>query len=749
MKMNARHWLIIMSFVCFTACGGGGGGGAKSSAKAVNSSSAQSSSILASSSTSSNSSEAVSQSSTSSAPIVVNRSPTVNVLFPRQNARTERRAITVQGTATDDRGISSIKVNGVVASFQIAHSVADLAKQSSDDNIAQTIGALDKSDTEGVVVNWAATIPLMFGQTDILVEVTDTDGESTQNLDKPIQVNNARLPLAIIKDRTNHRFIGVSQYPEIFSIDMTSLAMTRLPDTRYEQGFSLSTDSSKIFSVTNDGGKLKVYSSKIATGLISLEAEYDLQFDSARHNWISVDGTLSTDSKYYFVLAVYAFHDNSTENKILKVNLDTRGVEILSEKSKPNSMFRNVSEIVYVDNYLIGASWRNINSNDLIKIDSETGKQEVFMENLNFDSMSITDNRESLYLLSNKGFSVIRLADKGVTNTSFAKQADMLEFAQKNSFLVDEDNNRLVVGDSGLWELVTVDITTGERKFLKESGIGDGPKLVWPNQLAVTSDEKFAYVLDDRLDATEMLFKIDLTTGNREVISDLSAYAQDNATALVLDEAKNRVFVAFGLTIGVVDLTTGEHKIIADQSIGLGPMIKGIGDMVYDETKDRLLVTDLSQAFIVAIDLKSNIRSVLFDETIGAGLEFTPMSSIALDRQSNQLYVSTAKFEGENKVIAIDLLSGNRSLLFDHCEGHRMTYKHDANLQLDTANTTLTILANNEVFKYDLERNSCAVLPVSVSDIAYLSDTTTLLGVDAHGLYQINPSNGERVAISR
>lgn len=697
---------------------------------------------------STSSSSTSSQSSASSLPAVANEAPSVSILFPRQNALVNTSNITVQGIATDDKGIHRIRVNGVNASFHSISANAEM-KSVSGKELGNAIIKFAKPQSENqVAVAWTANISLPLDHTDISVEVTDSDGRITKNNDQPVALNKSRMPFLFIKDTANNRFIGYESFFNIFSIDMTSLLMTTLPNSRYEEGRSLSADSSKVFSVKNDEGILKVYSSKVATGFISLEATYDLQFDAAKHYWISVTGTLSADSKFYFVLAYYVFHDAPTVTKILKVDLENSHVSVLSEPAIGDANYKNISSIVYVDNYLIGVSWHSNFNYELIKIDAVTGVQQNFIGPIAFNLLSVSDDREYLYLLGYKNFAKIKIADKSIVYTNFHEQQDMLEFSQQAEFVVDEKHNRLVLSDPGLGQLVAVNLTSADLSFLTNNGIGTGPKLVWPDQLVITSDNKFAYVLDARQNARAMLFKIDLATGNREVVSDLSIYDGDSTAALAIDEKHNRAFVAFGLTIGVIDLTSGEHEIIANQSIGVGPILSGVGDMIYDNANDRLLVTSSSQEFVLSLDLKTNKRSFLFDGTIGSGPALTRMASLALDKQNNLLYVSSVAFGEQTKIMAIDMATGNRTIVLDSCNGHTLDYKYDANLELDASGQTLTMVANNELFKYNLVNKTCSIIPASMFDIAYLSDST-LLGVGYRGLYQINPANGERVTISQ
>lgn len=749
-KKYIRQILMILSVAGITACGGSGGGsGGGPGSGAVDSSSKT---IMTSSSSintfSSSASSQFATSSSSSSPAVANEAPSVSILFPRQNARVNTSNIIVQGIATDDKGIQRIRVNGVDARF---HSIdANVAMKSvRGKELGNTTIKFAKLQTENLVaVTWTANISLPLDRTDINVEVTDSDGRITKNNDQPVSLNKYRMPLGFIKDTANNRLISFEYFSNIFSVDITSLQMTTLPNSWYEEGRSLSADSSKVFSVKNDEGILKVYSSKIATGFISLEATYDLQFDASKHAWISVTGTLSADSKFYFAVVSYVSYGNPTITKILKVDLESSQVSVLSEPAVGDTNYKNISSVVYIDNYLIGVSWHSGFYYELIKIDAVTGVQQNFMGPIEFNLLSVSDNREYLYLLANKNFSKIKIADKSIAHTDFHEQQDMLEFAQQSSFFVDEKHNRLIVSDLGLGELVAVNLTSAELSFLTNNGIGTGPKLVWPDQLAITSDNKFAYVLDARQNARAMLFKVDLATGNREVVSDLSIYDGGSTAALALDEEHNRAFVAFGLTIGVIDLTTGKHEIIANQSVGVGPILSGVGDMIYDNVNDRLLVASSAEEFVLSLDLKTNKRSFLFDGTIGSGPALMPMASLAMDKQSNQLYVSTAKSGELTKIMAIDMATGNRTIVLENCNGHTLDNKYDANLELDAVKQTLTMIANNELFKYDLVKKTCSVLPVPVSDIAFLSDST-LLGVSWRGLYQINPENGERVTISQ
>lgn len=77
---------------------------------------------------------------------------------------------------------------------------------------------------------------------------------------------------------------------------------------------------------------------------------------------------------------------------------------------------------------------------------------------------------------------------------------------------LDNTNDRALVLNISLSALVPIDLTTGNRTIVSDDNIVTGKALPFPVAIALDSTKKCALVVDNDLDA---LVAIDLDTGNR------------------------------------------------------------------------------------------------------------------------------------------------------------------------------------------------------------------------------------------
>lgn len=726
-KIKWQQGLIIASFSAITACGGGGGGGgAQSSAAAMSSAS----SMLSSSSQSS----------------VINLSPLAKIQFPRQDSRplTGYNTIEVSGVAYDDKGIKSVKVNGVAASLN---------------QYPEVTQGSDMPATHPHKTTWSATINLQSGDTRIIIEVTDTDGLVLQDAASPLTIRNAYTPMGTLIDNINDHMIGSIQNGHRVATNLQTLDSVILPFTNYGYGESFNHDVTKVYLTKMTDGFLKVYSSNIATGIDSLVANYDLKLDPEKHAWASVlSGTLSSDSMFYFVAILYSYNSpvdgEQYVTNLLKVNTSDGSISLLN-LSEPNSKYKNVSQLFYANDHLYGFNMDDYVNSELVQIDIQTGERTLFLSLPRFEKFELNSDRSILYGISYEKFVAINLADKAVASKSFPAQGYNFDFYQSPYFLVDEKRNRLIASGAGSSDVIAIDITSGERSLLIRNGIGDGAGLVIPDQLEITADNKFAYVFDSRLMAADLLFKIDLMTGNRTAITDFSNYSHSGTSGLVLDEENNRVFFAVGLTVGTVDLSTGLQEVIASQNVGLGITMESLGvidEIIYDQDNNRILVSSSVKGFIMAIDVDTQKRTLAFDSITGNGPMLKGIAGMALNREAKKLYVSNIGDDGSDSILSIDLATGDRALVLDKCADkngifHPVVSSMRTALEWDSRSSQLFVINQNEILVQDIANNKCGIINTPVDDIAILSDAT-LIGLSA-GLVQINPHSGERAIISK
>jgi sugar lactone lactonase YvrE len=164
--------------------------------------------------------------------------------------------------------------------------------------------------------------------------------------------------------------------------------------------------------------------------------------------------------------------------------------------------------------------------------------------------------------------------------------------------------------------------------------------------------------------ASGEIISVDLSSGNRTL---LSAFGQGAGPALaqpdgaVVDSDNNRVLVTDSIDLAViaVDITSGDRTVISNSLTGSGTsFVQPIGIDVY-RSGSQALVTDNTENQVVAVDLSSGNRTVLSDaaRSIGGGPGFEFPAGIAIDAAKNVALVSGAN------LVMVELGSGDRVVI--------------------------------------------------------------------------------------
>lgn len=262
-------------------------------------------------------------------------------------------------------------------------------------------------------------------------------------------------------------------------------------------------------------------------------------------------------------------------------------------------------------------------------------------------------------------------------------------------------NPRALVVDSILEAVIAVDLSTGNRTILSDevdssnndTSVGTGIGFPSPQSITLDTsdtDNPRALALDAVLGG---VVAVDLDNGDRTLLkinagsgvlfSTPQSIALDtsnpaNPRALVVDTTNDAVYA--------INLNTGERSVLSDddidgfqsggRSVGSGPAFNNLNSILLDNSNPdspRVLVVDSGLDAIIAIDLQSGDRTVISDDEdrtngdvpVGTGLGFSFPISIALDSSDSanpRLFVVDS---GLDAVIAVDLNTGNRSVLSD------------------------------------------------------------------------------------
>ncbi|MDX1696780.1 MAG: PQQ-binding-like beta-propeller repeat protein, partial [Thiohalobacterales bacterium] len=230
---------------------------------------------------------------------------------------------------------------------------------------------------------------------------------------------------------------------------------------------------------------------------------------------------------------------------------------------------------------------------------------------------------------------------------------------------VDAANNRAFVTDIDADAVWSVDLESGDRTILADATTGTGPALNNPATLALDEATGTLYVGG----LGNVLYAVDSTSGDKTIISDSTTGTGPWGNAhedIALDKANSRVLMIEGFSdrILAIDLATGNRTILSDNvSAGTGPLFVRPVGIVMDADNNRALATDYEGASgrLFAVDLTTGDRTILSDNTTGSGLQLGVVQYLALDERNNRVYVSN----NNDSFYTIDLATGDRDQFYN------------------------------------------------------------------------------------
>ena len=237
--------------------------------------------------------------------------------------------------------------------------------------------------------------------------------------------------------------------------------------------------------------------------------------------------------------------------------------------------------------------------------------------------------------------------------------------------VLDAANDRLLVADNNLDGIIAVDLSDGPNKGLRTrfstDGDGNGPEMNTPSgAMALDSANNRVLLMDSTLEA---LFAVDLTTGERSVLSDdtndgtgfkssagLALHPTKPNVALVSDGSSNDV-------VFEVDLVTGERTVLSpkeDPAIGSWNTPRDI--IAWTDTPFALVPTSSDRA-LFSVNLETGGRAVVSSASTGTGPDFGTPRFMALRGTShaNRLLITDSGIL--DALLSVNLETGDRELL--------------------------------------------------------------------------------------
>lgn len=697
-----------------------------------------------------------------------------DVLFPWRNSGATSSTVVVRGLASDPDGVAKVLVNGVAAAVKARAALASApeAEAGGFQVLVADASGSTLDEPSGTSVEWSVELALQNGLNKLVVAVEDENGETTVDEDAA-SIMYREVPVFFTLDEDRSRVVGLS-----YSLTPSG-HVQRIVQHDYVTGQQrvFQPDPSKAvfvsaghcFRASQDEFLYLVLQPDRQWHLRSFDLETELDslllaippdsldpgdgfYDSPFGMQLVCSG--SHDNAY--LLASYAdiVHSQLAKSRVLSIDLSALSVEVLTETTAEAAPWL-ASHIALAGDALI--SLQDINPvAPLTRIALTDGARSVLTPGLNVGGTAIAPALEQglVYVATVNGLDEVTVAgDPDSRNISPAPEDDEFAFIAARALAFDPANGRAIVGSEDTDALVAINVTTGARSEFVSRRIGTGLPLTAARRFALTVDDGMAYVIDDGI--VERLFEIDLATGNRRVIGDISRPFHNFLTGIALDESDRRVFVAYqdGVIIEV-DIDSGGVRTLADTGWS-GNLLTSIGDLLFDPEHGRLLVTDPSTDAIVALDVLSRQQQILSKEGVrGAGEGFADIGSMTRDPGSSHLYVAN---RANPSIMRVDVESGDRELFLSTCiSGSNDSLGQDVHLAQVLYNGVadeLLILADG-VLTVDPETRHCSLVwpGLSLFPLAIeVTQSNQFLATTFRELVQLDREsiNGQLVIVSK
>jgi DNA-binding beta-propeller fold protein YncE len=230
----------------------------------------------------------------------------------------------------------------------------------------------------------------------------------------------------------------------------------------------------------------------------------------------------------------------------------------------------------------------------------------------------------------------------------------------------DSVTGRALVVDR-LRGLIAVDLATSDRSIVHDlRDLGSEAAALSPSHLALDEAHRRAIVVGSRAaGASDRIVSIDLSTGDPAPI-DGPGVEWTSSRGIALDAARNRALVTTfegpgGVALATVDLSTGARDEMITFEPGRGPSFIFDG-VAIDAAKDRALVIDYLSDALIAVDLARGVSTTLSESSAGTRPSFGrwgggAAGAIVLDDAGENALALGAE------LISVNLATGDRTVL--------------------------------------------------------------------------------------
>jgi len=668
--------------------------------------------------------------------------PIAEIIFPSIDSLVtyDVEDIVLRGTVFDDSGVQSITVNDSSVTVTEVY-----------------------SDSEGETVSWEIQLPIVTGQNTFIVGATDIKGNSNPAATQVIVNTEAVIPSNFTLDSSNNKLFGMNPWGSMVEINWETGASTNyfsVFNNYSSEASCFKTDLNEYFYTEGEGDdEVFIRSYNLSSGLTTHWATVSI--DPASEGIVAPGSSgelldLECNSTADNIYILLTFFDGSATvlSKILE--LEPLATPVISVYKQTNvgdetdwlATALDISEQKLISTY----NNANIRSFDLVNDESEQLANSIADDFVNF-SLDSTNNL--FYYLSDSGVNPFDVKAYNfdtdlISPVSVYEKDEDFAFGQPKGIEVWPEEDRAIVFDWDLNMLVNIDLTSGIRSELFANHVGTGPRLINATDIVMTSDESSVYIVDNGWNVDEKVLKINLATGNREQVGNITQTNNTGVDGITLDETSGILYVGVENKIYSIDVDDGTTEIIASNSIGTGAVVGIVSDVLFDDSNDRLLYSDELNEAIYAIDLETLNRTVVsLSGSQGEGPVFSDINSMIFNEDKSGLYITN---HASVDIMSVDLATGDRALFLDDCQDGASSplFYLVGNLEgtyLNPVTGELLILGWNTL-AYDFETESCRVYSSNSSGFISTSDNKTY-SLQRSFLGQFDPDSRNLVIMSR
>lgn len=535
-------------------------------------------------------------------------------------------------------------------------------------------------------------------------------------------------------------------------------------------GLSLNNDETKAFVLDDDASAL--YEIDLATGNRRVVSDDSTGTGSGFSSPKAVRLN-SSETKAYVI--------DSFANALIEVDLATGNRSIVSNSSNGTGSVFNDGRSLAFNSTETKAYVADRFSDALFEIDMATGNRIIISNSSTGTGSNFSDPRgavlnseDTIAYVLDVGADAIFKVDLSngnrtiLSNSSFGSGEN---FSNLKDIAINSTGSQVYLVDDDLDVLFTVDLSNGDRSIASESSVGTGTSFSDPVNLVLNAAGTKAYMLDDNNFAESYLVEIDLTTGDRSLVSSSArgtGTSFSRATGLALNPSETTAYVADYNQDAIieVDLATGNRTPFSNSSNGSGPNLTLPTKIILNNAGSKAYVLDgqFSTSAVFEIDMATGNRTLVASSSRGTGTDLAGPKGIALNTAETKAYVIDNSFSAD-RLFEVDLTTGNRIILSDSSTGTGTNFSLPLALAYNPSDEDIYVadsgLSQLGVFKVNLSSGNRSFVSSSTigagpgfiypNAIVLNSDSTKayVLDKEAAALFEVDMQTGDRKILSR